>query len=661
MKRALHINFVSFIIILLPFWTKAQYLDEYKKLGDKAFVKKEYYGAAYYYKKAANGLALSSTIDIPYQATGKTSKVKPAEKAQVIYRLAESYRGYENYIEAEAWYYRLLTDYPSADFPLARLWYGICLRANQRFDESIKQLEQFKQAYLGDKKYQVWADKEIANCKFAKEQYANPVKVDVLKKKAPWNSDGSNYALIRNAQGFWFTSSRSTDDAKKVKRRLNALYYAAANASAPQKLNIGLSDDAKLDDVEYGTPAMLPSGNQLYFTRWYRAGAKEIHALYTSKKVSGKWGDPEKLNNNINLDGYNAIQPYVTADGKYLFFASDKPGGKGGYDIWMSELRDGMPISSTNLGDKINTAMDEQAPAYFIKEKKLVYSSKGFTGLGGFDFVSSTGAGTQWTTAANLGYPLNSAKDDLYYSPDPADSARVFISSDRESDCCLELYELTLKKDAPKVYALAGQIIDCKTQLPVSGAKVTLLDSATKNAVQELLTDEKGEYTYAYTGAKSFIQVTEKQNYFSKTSSFVNGVVEKSVVAKPVTCLQPYEVGKPIVLNNILYDFNKATLRPQSKTELDNLAVIMNDNPKISVQLSAHTDAIGKYMSNMKLSQARAQACVNYLIEKGIAQDRLVAKGYGEEKPVAPNKLKNGKDNPKGRQLNRRTEFTVER
>ncbi|MBE7178907.1 MAG: hypothetical protein INR69_21070, partial [Mucilaginibacter polytrichastri] len=187
----------SLLILALPVCVKAQYLDEYKKLGDKAFLKKEYYGAAYYYKKAANGLSLTSAVDIPYQATPNTSKVKPAQKTEVIYRLAESYRGYENYLEAEAWYYRLLTDYPNADFPLARLWYGVCLRANQRFDESIKQLEQFKRSYFGDKKFLDWADKEIANCNFAKYQYANPLKISIAKKAGQWNSDGSNYAIVK--------------------------------------------------------------------------------------------------------------------------------------------------------------------------------------------------------------------------------------------------------------------------------------------------------------------------------------------------------------------------------------------------------------------------------------------------------------------------------
>ncbi|MBE7176631.1 MAG: OmpA family protein [Mucilaginibacter polytrichastri] len=647
-----------FLLLALPYCASAQYLDDYKRLGDKAFSNREYYGAAFYYKKAADGASLSSTVDNPYQQK-KNVKVKDTDKALLVYQLGESYRGYENYLEAEPWYYRLLNDYqPELNkYPLAQLWYGVCLRANQRFDESIKQLEQFTSTYKGDKKYLEIANKEIANCRFAIGQYARPLNVDLQKKTGVWNSDGSNYAVVElKGQGFWFTSSR-TDE--KEKRRLNKLYFVPEGQKTMQQLPIVLKEDAKQTDVEYGTPSLDASGRLLYFTRWNKVGAKSVRVLYFARRNGSGWSQPEVLNNNVNLDGYNAIQPHVTADAKYLFFASDKPGGRGGYDLWVSELRDGQPISSMNLGETVNTDMDEQAPYYDESRKKLIFSSKGFTGMGGFDLMESDGAFLTWAQPRNLGYPINSAKDDLYYSPDPDDPMHVIISSDRESDCCLEVFDLHYKKELPKQYKLDGIVLDCKSQKPLAGAKISVLDSAGKKE-EELITDQNGHFEHAYAGVQSHTLLGEKSSYFSKSLAVSGGNDPSNLIVSAQICMEPFVTGKPIVLKDIQYDFNKSTLRDQSKHVLDTLISIMKENPTIHIELASHTDAVGKTTYNQWLSQQRAQACVDYLIEKGIDKERLTAKGYGKERPIAPNRLKNGKDNPAGRQLNRRTEFTVQ-
>lgn len=144
----------------------------------------------------------------------------------------------------------------------------------------------------------------------------------------------------------------------------------------------------------------------MYLTRWYKAGDKTIHFIYLSKWQNNTWSEPVKLNINVNAEGFNSIQPFVTPDGKHLFFSSNKPGGRGGDDIWMSDLdADGNPTSSINLGSTINTPMDEQAPYYNVLKKKLTYSSKGFTGLGGFDFFESWYDGEKWSQPINMGYP----------------------------------------------------------------------------------------------------------------------------------------------------------------------------------------------------------------------------------------------------------------
>ena len=645
---------LSFLLIYGA--ASAQYARNYKAEGDKAFRNKDYYEAAHFYLKAAEGANLVETkpVQVPYLGNNsKKTKVQlVTDKSYISYQLAESYRLYENYVEAEPWYYQVLNDSKEASYPLTRLWYGICLRANQRFDDAIKQLSLFEKAYTGDAKNLVLARKEIDNCRFAKEQYAYPVLIDAAQLKGEWNSDGSNYATIHRDENVWFTSSRQL---KNDKRHLNRIYHLTSGTSAKPDI-ISFKDDDNQKEVEYGTPALNPLGNKLYFTRWYKEGSKTVHAIYRSDRVNDNWSKPVKLNANVNAGGFNAIQPFITADGKRMFFVSNKPGGHGGSDIWVSTLDDeGDPINSVNLGPAINTAMDEQAPYFNEEGKRLVYSSKGFTGLGGFDFFESYGGEDNWTLPRNMGYPVNSAKDDLYYSPDHRNSDKFYISSDRESDCCLDLFAVVDQR-----FFIKGHLLDCETQKPLAGAVVSLVDSLSKKTVKQVTLGSNGEYNFKITTKRPYSLLFEKAEYFTKTLMVpLNPKIGTDTLFNPDLCLQPYVVGKPMVIKNILYDYNVATLRPESKIVLNGVVDILNDNPKLKVELSAHTDSVGGEAYNQKLSQERAQSCVDYVISKGIAADRIFARGYGELRPIAPNSLPNGKDNPEGRQENRRTEFTV--
>jgi OOP family OmpA-OmpF porin len=636
---------------------KAQYSkDNPRALADKAFDNKDWYEAAYYYRKAAEGMSLITQQSIPYTGGGKSVKkdpkgLKPEEKAYISFRLGESYRGYENYLEAQPWYFKVLEENQEAQYPLSRLWYGVCLRATQNFDEAIKQLTQFNQAYNGDVKYKAIAEKEIRNCKFAKEAYKYSLLIEVVKRGGSWNSDGSDYALWQRDANSYFTSSRFIKDEKT---HLNRIYTMANNAGQPQVIKF--KSDEKIKDLEYGTPSFTPDGQRMYFTRWFKVGSKSTYAIYTSKMEGAEWGTPQKLNNNVNTDGYNSIQPFVTADGKSLYFVSTKPGGQGGDDIWVADLgADGSPGNSRNLGSDINTSMDEQAPYYDIQSKRLVYSSKGFIGLGGFDFFESLESDGKWTTPVNMGYPMNSAKDDLYYVPDNADQNKFYISSDRESDCCLNLFEVNDKR-----HLLSGIVVDCDTRTALPGVKVSFIDSLTKQTIKQIVTDKTARYSFDVKTRRPYNLLLEKDGYFSKVLPVpASGEMKGDTLFNPEICLQAFMIDKPIVIKNVLYDYNKADLRPESKVVLNELVTIMKDNPKIKVELGAHTDSKGRDAYNYELSQKRAQACVDYIILMGIDESRIYAKGYGESRPIAPNTLPDGKDNPDGRQLNRRTEFKV--
>jgi outer membrane protein OmpA-like peptidoglycan-associated protein len=379
--------------------------------------------------------------------------------------------------------------------------------------------------------------------------------------------------------------------------------------------------------------------------------------IYLSTKQNGAWSEPKALGENVNVPGYNSMQPYITADGKYLLFSSNRPGGMGKNDLWYCVMTSGVPGSARNMGTTINTKDDEQAPFYDAEKNLLIFSSDGRVGLGGLDFFSSEGDFGTWSAPVNMGKPLNSAKDDVYYTAldNSHPFAAGFISSDRESICCLEVFSIKrVRKMA------SGLIVDCDTQLPLEGATVTLVDTVRRKTIRKTTLDATGRYSFEVDPQRYYKIIAEKENYFTKAIYFNTESLDRTdSLNNPSLCLKHYEIEKPIVLNNIYYDFNKATLREESKRVLDSVVDILKDNPKITIEMSAHTDSVGSAKYNEKLSQARAQSCVDYIISKGISSDRLIAKGYGKSKPIAPNSLPNHKDNPEGRQLNRRTEFKV--
>ncbi|MEN0055210.1 MAG: OmpA family protein, partial [Mucilaginibacter sp.] len=630
--------FTTILILIIFKGANAQYSkDNPKVYGDKSFNNKDYYEAAFYYKRAAEGLSLTLVQAIPYHAGEKTSK-KPAKKedrAYICFQLAESYRLYENYQEAEGWYLKVIDENYETKYPLARLWYGVCLRATQHFDNAIKQLEQFTSTYKGDSKYIDIAKKEIRNCRFAKEEYQYPLLLEVVKLKDPFTSDGSDYSLIQRDGNSFFTSSRFV---KNDKKHLNRIYTLSKDKPGTPEVVEFKGDESK-KELEYGTPSFSENGKRMYYTRWYKEGSKTIHAIYYSSWVDNAWSAPKKMNSNVNAEGFNSIQPFVTADGLRMFFASNKPGGQGGDDIWVCYLDfNGDATNSTNLGNVINTSFDEEAPYYDLPNKRLVYSSKGFIGLGGFDFFESFSKLDKWSEPKNMGYPMNSAKDDLYYLPNHDDARKYYLSSDRESECCLALFGAV---NASHVFS--GIVVDCDTRKPLAGAKVSFIDSLSKDTIKQVVVGKDARYAFEVTNKRPYSLRLEKTGYFAKNVPVpASGRMNKDTLESPEICLQAFTVDKPILIKNVLYDFNKATLRPESKIVLDTLVIVLKDNPKIKVELASHTDSIGSDKYNDKLSQERAQACVDYIISKGVEQSRIYAKGYGERKPIAPNALPNG-------------------
>lgn len=652
MSKALifYMKRILFAFFLLLAGSVVAQTRTYLDAADKAFANKDYYTAAYYYSKTLKGDSVSAHSTVPYFSI-REQKLNTQEVANVTYQLAECYRLYHNFIMAQP-NYEQVAQSNGSDYPLARLWYAVCLRTNGHVDEAVKQVTLFITENKDNRTNEALGERELANCRFAEAQLKRPTATKATKMAEGLNGTAGDYALSINNNTYWFTSSRTVN---ANGNEVNQIYRA--NGGNPSTVSRVYFDNSLGNDVQYGTPSLDSTGTRMYLTVWYTQDGQRLAQIYLSKFDGVKWTDPQKLGNMVNYGSYNAMQPFVTADGKRLFYASDKPGGLGGTDIWVSDLdKQGQPLNANNMGSSVNTPDDEQAPFYSERDRRLVYSSKGFTGMGGFDLFESFYKNDEWTTAVNLGAPFNSVKDDLYYYQDRHNADKVFFSSDRETDCCLNLFEVQTLSEL----SFSGVVIDCASSSPLSNVKITLIDSLSKQTVSVINTTNRGRYTFKVVTNHPYILRLEKPSYFTKVMSIPGIKTSKSdTLFNPTICAFEYHINKPIIIQNILYDFNKATLRPESKTILDGLVEMLVDNPRIKIELSSHTDNMGPDWFNKKLSLARAQSCVDYVISKGIDKSRIIAKGYGASEPIAPNKLPDGRDNPAGRQLNRRTEFKV--
>lgn len=403
----------------------------------------------------------------------------------------------------------------------------------------------------------------------------------------------------------------------------------------------------------------------------YRSDKGNGDIYYSELNNNGKWSILKEFP-TINSQ-YRETHACLSPDGKTLYFTSDRPGGYGGLDIWKTELGENGWLEPENLGPIINTKYNEDAPFILPDGVTLYFSSEGHENMGGYDifFTNLTEDGF-WNPPTNMGYPINSPDNDVFYYPSPDEKYAFFSSADIKGYGDQDLYLMNIISSRASQLKLIVRTIDALSFKPVK-ADIVIHDIINDNIEYELLSDESGYGEAFLNYDKKYLLTASAPGYINnnKIISILNDdprsvvlmdiFLEKAEIAQlnqeiaeatePVK--EPLKVGESFILRNIYFDFDKATLRPQSIEELDHLYQFLVNNPTAIIEISAHTDRIGSYEYNINLSKRRAQAVVDYLINKGIDSKRLIAKGYGFTKPLATNLTE------EGRQLNRRVEFKI--
>jgi outer membrane protein OmpA-like peptidoglycan-associated protein/tetratricopeptide (TPR) repeat protein len=581
-------------------------------------------------------------------------------KTDILFKQAESYRLANYWNEASA-LYKECFEKDSLKYAPALYWIAVCKRSIGDYSSAEESLNRFFNNSGPSNEYYNTATKEKQTLQFIKTQLVKPDSVlyHIQKINTSIGDKGIFAPVAMNSSQYLFTSTQTDSVAPNTNPYHNRLFNSTLTTDGLQNAEPLLIESI---DSAYnqGAASISADGKYLYFTQWKKENGKNVSAIYFSNKITSGWSKPQLLT-SLNEQGYNSKQPFCTADGKYLFFASDRKGSKGGFDIWYAPLlTDGTTGEAVNAGS-VNSSSNEQAPFYHVGSNTLVFASDRTPTMGGFDLFSSKGNFSEWKSPENMGYPVNSSRDDIYFFATENKNLlnNAIVSSDRGSECCLSTYTVT---KAPKKKIVTGVILDCANNEPLADAQVTMKDAFGKTLQATTSTD--GKYSFDVNNEADQHQIiVSKEKYNEKTVDAVIESVDESnwqtdVLHNTNLCLEKKFVLKVENVVTVYFDFDKSDLRDRGVEQLDSIYTVMTDNPSYTLQISGYTDGKGSVEYNKKLSDKRARSCADYLIEKGIDPSRMSFESFGACCPVEM-ELLNGRDNADGRAKNRRALINI--
>lgn len=575
--------------------------------ADKAFAQGEYFEAAGMYRKL-------------YRTTKPFNRPLRAELA---YKMAESYRILNMPERAIAGY---ANGFRYASDSLMYIQYARCLHKTRNYKEAITQYRNFLK-YFPDNQF---AKNGIIGCEMAQQSIETPSRY-TIKRMDIFNSPRADFSPLYGSADYltiYFSSTRKEakgENVSKITGQKNSDFFLARKNEngvwqKPEKI------DSKINtEYDEGAGSVTANGDRMYYTSCVVDSTKSSTAMiYVSARADGSWGEGKRFMVTRDSSAM-AAHPAISPSGEYLYFVSDMPGGQGGKDIWRARLRGSEADYVENLGPEINTAGDEMFP-YVRNDSTLYFSSDGHPGMGGLDIFKATFTtrSNKWEIT-NLKPPINSCGDDFGITFEGNKEIGFFSSNRNDARGWDHIY--SFRYPYAKV-ALEGYIIDKDDEF-IKNATINIVGNDGINS--KVQGKNNGTYRLELERGKDYVLMAKAEGYLNTKMELKTADLEKDTLYY-VDFVMP-AINKPIILENVFYDFNRATLRADSKKELDGLVNLLKLNPNVTIELSAHTDRVGSDEYNNKLSLQRAEAVVNYIVSQGITKDRLEAAGYGKSQP----------------------------
>lgn len=651
MKKAVYI-IVCLLLTAVAAGCRTPKLSE----ADAQFQRGEYYDASVTYKKVYNKLR---------------KKEERPQRGEVAFKMGRCYRLLNMSARASAAFQNALRyEYPDSTthFMLAQ-----ALHADGKYTAALRSYDKYLEFCPDDS----LAINCAEGCRTAQEIRARGSRY-VVKQAKLFNSRRADFCpmyLGADCDQIYYTSTteKATGDKKsEITGMKNAdVFFSKKNEKGEWERPEPVEGELNTEFDE-GIVAFSPDAQTMYLTKARRElNAPTSVEIYTSTRSDAKWSAPVKF--EITADTLSTFgHPAVSPDGEYLYFVSDMPGGYGGKDIWRISLKERQG-SLVNLGPDINTEGNDDFP-YVRADGTLYFSSDGHPGMGGLDIFRATAVGDpadlRWKVE-NMGFPINSAGDDFGITFGKGEDG--FFSSNR-GDARGYDHIYSFEYDPVRI-TIEGLVMD-KDEEPVKNAIIRIVGNDGSN--QKEVARDDGSFSFALQRGVKYVMLAGAKGYLNQKQEFASDSTMEDANYW-VEFILP-SISKPSVVENIFYDYDKADLRPESKTALNELIAVLHDNPNVTIEMASHTDRWGSDAYNINLSERRAKSVVDYLVENGISRDRLQPHGYGKSRPKTVTKriarlypqFKEGdilteefiktlseEDQQAADQINRRTEFSV--
>lgn len=598
---------------------------------------------------------------------------KGYRSADLFMNLGDSYYFNSQFEDALKWYEELVNSYPDQTEPEYYFRYAQTLKTAERYIDSDKYMQKFAELSQDDQRAKLFRNESdyLKQIDFQSGRYEI--------ENSSISSIFTDFGTAFYGKNIVFSSSRDTLSLKKTIHQWNDEAFLNLFEAEYDSVNNSISKIKRFDNkinskFHESTPVFTKDGQTIYFTRNNfnngkigrdQKGTNKLKIYRSHRTDQGKWTTPQSL--PFNSDEYSVAHPALSNDEKTLYFSSDMPGGKGQSDLYEVIINEEGDFGEPkNLGDKVNTEGKETFP-FISDDNRLYFSSNGHMGLGGLD-VYVTGINPQnkkEELVVNIGRPINSSKDDFAFVVD-INSKRGFFSSNRGggkgSDDIYSFLQLEDLRD-PCETIITGLVTDKETNELLPGAKVSIYDS-NNNLVQSFVVDDKASFSQKVECNSKYFVRAEKEEYVT-LEKLVNTVNKSQTLDTPLSLekkIKSADIGddlaKVLSLNPIYFDFGGYDIRSDAKIELAKVIEVMNQYSEMKIEVRSHTDSHGDDAYNLYLSEKRAEATVNYMVDNGISSDRLTGKGFGETQQV--NDCGNNTNCKKEEyQLNRRSEFII--